>query len=147
MIWSTIALSSEEADAFSDAPEDTGLPKFRAITTLNVVMAYLYVIVHVCACPIGIYIVARDPESFGIRVRRPEEMNDDELDALGDSAQANRIRALRRDQADRAMNNLSMGNFTNVASQMVKDDEEAQCVICYDKFTHDDDQVTELECN
>ena len=59
------------------------------ITTLNVVMAYIYVISHVCACPTSICIIARDPERFGVRFRRPEDMDDDELDALNNEELAN----------------------------------------------------------
>ena len=52
-------------------------------------MAYIYVISHVCACPISICIIARDPERFGVRFRRPEDMDDDELDALNNEELAN----------------------------------------------------------
>ena len=81
-IWGTIALNSDEAEVFSSSPEKTGLPNFISVTTFNVVMAYIYVIVHVCACPISIFIVARDPERFGIRVRRAEDLDDDELNLM-----------------------------------------------------------------
>ena len=65
---------------------------------------------------------------------------------MNDPESAERIRAQRRERADRAMNNLSMGNFTTVASSYVKEDEDASCVICCANFG-EDDEVTELECD
>ena len=44
------------------------------------------------------------------------------------------------------MSNLSTNSFTNIANQMLKDDDDAQCIICYEKF-NDTDEVTELECD
>ena len=45
------------------------------------------------------------------------------------------------------MSNLSMGNFTTVASGIVKANDDANCVICCVNFTEEDDDVTELECD
>ena len=45
------------------------------------------------------------------------------------------------------MQSLSVGNFTTVASQMVKADNGANCVICQEFFTEQDDDVTELRCD
>ena len=67
MIWGTIAVNSTEASDFSNSPETTGLSRFLVVTTLNVVMAYIYVCSHVCAFPISLCIIARNPERFGFR--------------------------------------------------------------------------------
>ena len=96
-------------------------------------MAYLYVFSHICACPIGICIIAMRPDLIGMR--RQEDLSDEELDLLNDPASAERIRAQRREAADRAMQSLSVGNFTTVASSYVKEDEDASCVICCANFT------------
>jgi len=39
------------------------------------------------------------------------------------------------------MSNLSVGNFTTVASTMVKSDEETNCVICCASFAPEDDVI------
>ena len=83
------------------------------MTTLNVVMAYLYVCSHICAVPVTLCIVAMNPTRFGLR--RAEDLDDDELEMMGDAAFTERIREQRREQAQRAMSNLTMGNFQNVA--------------------------------
>lgn len=69
-IWATIALKSEQADEYAKAAEETGLGAFLTVTTVNVVMAYIYICSHICALPIGSLIVSRDPERFGLRLRR-----------------------------------------------------------------------------
>ena len=117
MIWGTVAINSDEAKEYETAPEETGLANFLQITTLNVVMAYLYVFSHICACPIGICIVAMNPHIIGMR--RQEDLTDEELDLMNDPVGAERIRAQRKERADRAMNNLSRGNFTTLASSYV----------------------------
>lgn len=82
-IWSTIALKSEQADEYAKAAEETGLGAFVTVTTVNVVMAYLYITSHICALPIGSFIVSRDPERFGLRLRRePQDWDDEALDSL-----------------------------------------------------------------
>ena len=83
MIWGTVEINSSGADDFAKADESTGLPLFLKVTILNIVMAYIYVCSHVCAFPIGLCIIARNPEQYGMR--RAEDLNDDELDMLGDS--------------------------------------------------------------
>ena len=108
-------------------------------------MAYLYVCSHICAVPITFCIVALNPHRFGLR--RAEDLDDDELEMMGDAAFTERIREQRREQAQRAMSNLTMGNFQSVAGQIVKEDEDASCVICQEYFTERDDDVIELECD
>ena len=44
------------------------------------------------------------------------------------------------------MNNLAVGDFTNVASALVKSKTDIFCTICYLTFA-EDDKVTELECD
>ena len=83
-IWGTIALNSSEAAEFSKSPESTGLSLFIVVTTFNVVVAYLYVCTHICALPITLCCIARDPDRFIARLRDPEELNDDDLDLLDD---------------------------------------------------------------
>ena len=144
-IWATIEVNSSGAEDYAKAPEESGLPIFVKITILNVIMGYIYVCSHVCAFPIGLWIVSRNPQQFGFR--RGEDLNDDELDMLGDTVYAEQIRSQRREAASRAMSNLTMGGFTSVASGLVKADNDANCVICCDLFTEEDDDVTELECD
>ena len=70
-----------------------------------------------------------------IGMRRQEDLTDEELDLMNDPESAEMIRAQRRERADRAMNHLSKGDFTTVASSYVKEDEDAGCVICCANFT------------
>lgn len=57
-IWTTAALHSDEAKLFTDAAEETGLPIFAKIMTVNAAFGYIYVISHVFApCIIGCIIV------------------------------------------------------------------------------------------
>ena len=60
------------------------MPTFVAVTTFNVVIAYLYVCVHVCAFPITLCWIARDPERFIVQMRDPEDLNDADLDLMDD---------------------------------------------------------------
>ena len=83
-IWGTVALNGSQAAEFSKSPEATGLSMFIVVTTFNVVMAYIYVCAHVCAFPITLCCIARDPERFIVRLRNPEELNDEDLDLLDD---------------------------------------------------------------
>ena len=92
-IWATYALSEPETSDFAFQEEASGMPKFLAVTTLNVVMAYLYVFAHVVACPITICLVARNPEAYGMSVRQPEEWDDDQLDSFHNQEYAEQIRA------------------------------------------------------
>jgi len=57
-----------------------------------------------------------------------------------------RLRELRKEQADKAVSSLNMGNFTTVASQLVKQTSDPACVICQAEFA-EHDQVVELECD
>ena len=84
MVWSTVAINSDEALEYANSPEETGMANFLMITTLNTVVAYLYVFSHVLACPITICLAIRNPEGFGINGvhRAPEEMDDEDLDRL-----------------------------------------------------------------
>lgn len=61
---------------------------FLTVTTLNVVMAYIYVCAHICAVPITLCIIARNPERFLANMRPSHELNDDDLDLLGNSEYA-----------------------------------------------------------
>ena len=52
----------------------------------------------------------------------------------------------RERQANAALDSLTAGNFGDLATSMVKVDEEFQCAICCEAFD-DEDEVTELKCD
>ena len=82
LIWSSISLGMNEATGYAEAPDETGMPAFLTVLTINVIIGYLYVCSHICACPITIFIVSRDPQRYGFAMRRAEDLDDDELDLL-----------------------------------------------------------------
>ena len=84
MIWGTIAVNGEGATAYAASSGEMGLDTFLKVTICNVVMAYFYVCAHVCAFPIGVCIAARNPERFVANLRPAHELDDDDLDLLGD---------------------------------------------------------------
>ena len=73
-------------------------------------------------------------------------MDDNENPFARDEALQERVREYRREQADKAISNLSAGNFANVASAFKNDDEQYECVICTSPFA-DEENVTELKCH
>lgn len=81
-IWGTVAVNRLEATQYAAQEVTSGLPTFVTVTTINIVVAYLYVCAHICAFPITICCIARDPERFVANLRDPEELNDDDLDLL-----------------------------------------------------------------
>ena len=83
IIWGTVALNQSEAtEAYLLADKQAGLRTFITITTLNVIMGYIYICSHICWLPIMLCIVAMNPARFGMR--RADELDDDELEMMGD---------------------------------------------------------------
>jgi len=71
-----------------------------AVTTLNVVMGFMYVFTHVCAVPVTIVIIAMSPERFGFGVRRNEDDLDwveEDIELEHNSVLADTIRQRRRE--------------------------------------------------
>lgn len=77
-IWGAVALSSESTKDFQEAPEEAGLKAFVAVTTLNVIMGFLYVCTHICAVPVAILVVASNPERFGF-AHQPGNWHDEDI--------------------------------------------------------------------
>lgn len=73
-------------------------------------------------------------------------MDDNENPFAQDEALQERVRQYRREQAEKAINSLSVSHFASVASAFSKDEDVNSCVICTCKF-EDDDDVTELKCH
>ena len=48
-IWSSVAINSDEAKLFVDAPSETGMPSFVKIMSLNATMGIVYVLAHLFA--------------------------------------------------------------------------------------------------
>mmetsp|Transcript_14133 Transcript_14133/g.16827 ORF Transcript_14133/g.16827 Transcript_14133/m.16827 type:complete len:120 (+) Transcript_14133:486-845(+) len=114
-IWGAVALNSNEAQEFEDALPNTGLPAFVNITHINVIMGFLYSCSHICALPIGLCLASCFSERvrFYMATRREfAHMNDNENPFAQDEEMQNQVREHRREQAERAMSQLNVGNYT-----------------------------------
>jgi len=100
MIWGVVAVSSDSAKGFATAPEETGLSAFLTVTTVNIVMSFLYVCSHVCAVPVTFTIIAMSPERFGFAHRRGDgdlDWVEEDIELENNTALAETIRDRRRE--------------------------------------------------
>lgn len=70
------------------------------MTTLNVVMGFMYVLTHLCAVPVTVVIIAMSPDRFGIGARRnDDDLNwvEEDIELEHDSVLADTIRQRRRE--------------------------------------------------
>ena len=70
-IWTLVAYGQADKTNFHDAAPETGLPNFLAVVTVNMAIAFLYILTHVCILPVMILIIAMRPERYGLVVRHP----------------------------------------------------------------------------
>lgn len=142
LIWATAVVDTTLIEQCKELPDETGVASFIKATRANIVIGWLYLILHCCACPIFICMLTccdYFPAWLNTSgARHTRSSRDSEDDYVG--------QADREQQARNPMEGLHIGSFGSLASSMVKIDDEFTCAICITAFGSDDD-VTELTCS